>query len=245
MGPRKNSEPAEASVRLMGNDPAARSAIPVLVVEDNRMLRDGIVSLLNQHADLDVAAVAEGADAALRHLTDSPRGGVVLVDASLADHATHSLVQRIREVAPEAAVIVMDLVPAHEDVVEFIKAGAAGLIAKDAAAETFVETIRSVAEGRKVIPSALTGTLFSHVAQNASRRPMQKRLGAVRMTRREQEIIGLIADGLSNKEIARQLHISPHTVKSHVRNILEKLALHSRLQLAAYVHQADKQAESE
>lgn len=167
------------------------------------------------------------------------------MDASLADHSPHRLVERMRQVAPGAVVIVMDLVPVQEDAVEFIKAGASGLIMKDATAETFVETIRSVAEGRKVLPSALTGTLFSHVAQHAAaHRPTNKRLGAVRMTRREQEIIGLIADGLSNKEIARQLHVSPHTVKSHVRNILEKLALHSRLQLAAYVHQAEKEAES-
>ena len=99
-------------------------------------------------------------------------------------------------------------------------------------------TIRSVALGADVVPPALTGTLLTHIAQQAAGRPMPGVAEAVRMTKREREIMNLIAEGLSNKEIAQRLSIATYTVKSHVHNILEKLALHSRLQIAAYTHKA-------
>lgn len=229
--------------QVSGRDPSMQQAIPVLVVEDNRLLRDGIVAILDRQPDLAVVAVAKGADAALL-LVPVTRPRVVLVDAGLGDHDSHGLVERIRQAVPEARVIVMDLLPVPEEVIEFVKRGASGFVVKDATVDDFVQTIRSVAEGMEVLPSTLAGTLFSHIAQRAAGRPTPKKLGGVRMTRREREIIELIADGLSNKQIAQRVHLSTHTVKSHVRNILEKLALHSRLQLAAYVHQAEKEAGS-
>jgi DNA-binding NarL/FixJ family response regulator len=214
-----------------------RKFIPVLVVEDNRLLREGIVAILDRQPDLAVVAVAEDAGEALRRVPET-RPRVVLVDAGLGDHDSHRLVEHIRQTAPQARVIVMDLLPVPEEVVEFVKRGASGFVVKDATVDDFVRTIRSVAEGREVLPPALTGTLFSHIAQHAAGRPTASRIGAVRMTKREREIIDLIADGLSNKEIAQRVHLATHTVKSHVHNILEKLALHSRLQLAAYAHRA-------
>ena len=218
--------------------------IPVLVVEDNRLLRDGIVGILSRQDDLVVAA-AGGADSALHHLAETPPPPpVVVVDASLTDQDCATLVHRIIQTMPEARVIVMDLVPEPEEVVEFVRAGACGLILKEATVDVFVDTIRLVAAGRDVLPPALTGTLFSHIAQQAARRPTRSQRGSVRLTKREREIIELIAEGLSNKEIAQQINLSPHTVKSHVHNILEKLALHSRLQVAAYVHRAEPDSES-
>jgi DNA-binding NarL/FixJ family response regulator len=80
----------------------------------------------------------------------------------------------------------------------------------------------------------LTGALFSYIAKRAVGRSAPAVSDAVRMSKREREVIDLIAEGLSNKEIARRLHIATHTVKSHVHNILEKLALHNRLQIAAH-----------
>jgi DNA-binding NarL/FixJ family response regulator len=89
----------------------------------------------------------------------------------------------------------------------------------------------------------MAGTLFSHIARRAVDRPSPEVIRAVRMTPREREVIDLIAEGLSNKEIASRLNLTTHTVKSHVHNILEKLALHSRLELAARVHQEGRQGE--
>jgi two-component system nitrate/nitrite response regulator NarL len=133
----------------------------------------------------------------------------------------------------------MDLLPVQEDVIEFVRAGANGFIVKDATIDDFVSTIRSVAQGSDVVPQALTGTLLSHVADQALSRSGPAVLQAVRMTKREREITDLIAEGMSNKEIAQQLNIAIYTVKSHVHNILEKLALHTRLQIAAHAHKGE------
>jgi DNA-binding NarL/FixJ family response regulator len=211
--------------------------ILVLVIEDNRLVRDGLAALLDAQPDFKVVAAAEGANAGLLQVR-ATKPHVVLVDAALGNHDSHRLVQSVRKEAPESKVIVMDLLPAHEDVIAFIKAGANGFIVKDATIDDFVRTIRSVAEGADVVPPALTGTLLSHIVDQAVTRSTAAVLEAVRMTKREREITGLIADGLSNKEIAQRLNIATYTVKSHVHNILEKLALHSRLQIAAHAHKS-------
>jgi DNA-binding NarL/FixJ family response regulator len=130
----------------------------------------------------------------------------------------------------------MDLVPVSEDIAEFVNAGVSAFVLKDATFDEFVATIRAVAEGRKVLPPRMTESLFSQIAKNAAERVNPAVLDAVRMTPREREVVDLIGEGLSNKEIAARLNIATHTVKSHVRNVMEKLALHTRLQIAAYSH---------
>lgn len=125
---------------------------------------------------------------------------------------------------------------------ELIGAGVAGFVLKDATVDEVAATIRSVAAGNDVLPARMTGALFSEIAREvvSGGGTMEDHDGA-NMTPREREVIGLVAEGLSNKAIGKRLHISPHTVKSHLRNIMEKLALHSRLQIAAYVHNLDDQ----
>jgi DNA-binding NarL/FixJ family response regulator len=212
--------------------------ILVLVIEDNRLVRDGLAALLDAQPDFQVVAAAEGANAGLLQVL-ATKPHVVLVDAALENHDSHRLVESVKKEAPESRVIVMDLLPAQEDVIEFIKAGASGFIVKDATIADFVATIRSVAEGADVVPPSLTGTLLSHIVDQAVMRSTAAVLEAVRMTKREREITNLIAEGLSNKEIAQRLNIATYTVKSHVHNILEKLALHSRLQIAAHAHRTN------
>jgi len=224
---------------VTGHDLGEPRTVSILLVEDNRLLREGIVAILNQRPDLEVVAMAEDAAAALLCLAESePR--VVLVDAGLTDHEGHRAVERIKQAAPMARIVVMDLLPVPEDVVEFVKQGASGFVVKNATVDDLIQTVRWVAEGRDVLPPALTGTLLSHLARHAAEHPVPRSIEAVRMTKREREIVDLIADGHSNKEIAQRLHLSTHTVKSHVRNILEKLALHSRLQLAAYALKSER-----
>jgi len=215
--------------------------ILVLVIEDNRLVRDGLAALLDAQPDFKVVAAAEGANAGLLQVRET-KPHVVLVDAALGNHDSHRLVESVKKEAPQSKVIVMDLLPAQEDVIAFIKAGANGFIVKDATIEDFVRTIRSVAEGADVVPPALTGTLLSHIVDQAVTRSTAAVLEAVQMTKREREITTLIAEGMSNKEIAQRLNIATYTVKSHVHNILEKLALHSRLQIAAHAHKAAPQS---
>jgi DNA-binding NarL/FixJ family response regulator len=141
---------------------------------------------------------------------------------------------QLRQEFPEVKVVAMDILPDEVDIVEFVKAGGSGFILKSAALEDYIDTIHAVAEGHKVLPPAMTTSLFTQIVETAlvggqdmSDKPFQ-------LTSREQEIIALISEGMSNKEIAARLHIATHTVKSHVHNVLEKLALGSRLQIAAF-----------
>jgi DNA-binding NarL/FixJ family response regulator len=161
------------------------------------------------------------------------------MDVGLKNLNEMSVVESIRERMPEVKVIGMGFIPSQSDIVEFVEAGAFGFILKDATVKDFLGTVRSVAKGVKVLPPSLTGSLFSHVVEIALKKGKGKIISAVRMTKREREIIVLIADSMSNKEIAQQLNIATHTVKSHVHNIMEKLALHSRLQIAKHANDQD------
>ena len=208
----------------------------ILIIEDNRVLRDGITAMLNGQADMRVVAtIGSGNNVLLKASQTKPH--VILMDVGLKDFKESSVVESIRKKMPEAKVIGMGFVPSQSDIVEFVEAGASGFILKDATVKEFLGTIRAVAKGTKVLPPSLTDSLFSHVVDLTLRKGKGKIANAVRMTKREREIIVLIADGLSNKEIAQRLNIATHTVKSHVHNIMEKLALHSRLQIAKFIHE--------
>lgn len=211
--------------------------ILVLVVEDNRLLRECVAALLDEQPDLRTAGTADSAEAALPRLRET-QPQVVLVGASLGDHESRTLVERVRSAAPGARVIVMDVLPVPEAVVGFVRAGASGFIARDATAADFICTVRSVARGADVLPVSLTSTLFSHIAGEGAHAAPEPR-EQVGMTRREREVCRLVAEGMSNKEIAGRLHVSTNTVKGHVHHVLEKLALHSRVQLAVQSRNGD------
>jgi DNA-binding NarL/FixJ family response regulator len=201
-------------------------------------MRQGLSALLKAQHDLHVVGAVADLAAALRRVpVATPH--VVLVDAGLGSCDGCHCVEQIRESAPAARVIVMDLLPAPEEVVAYVKAGAKGFIMKDATVADFVGTVRSVAKGSDVIPSVLAGTLLSHIAADAVVHKRGEAADAVRMTKREQEVMQLITEGLDNKAIAQQLGVAGDTVKSHVRNILEKLTLHSRLAIAAHSRKSD------
>jgi DNA-binding NarL/FixJ family response regulator len=212
--------------------------IAIAVIEDNRLVRDGITALLNQVPDLRVVV---GASSGNLDLLSEKRPHVVLLDLGLRNGDSLRVAEKVRREFPDSRVIVMDLLPVHEDIMEFVHVGVSGFIMKDATMEDLVRTIRSVAEGAHVLPPQMTSTLFSQIAKAAMASGRPEALNAVRMTPRERQVINLISEGLGNKQIAARLHVSIHTVKSHVRNVMEKLALHTRLQIAAYAHkdQAD------
>ena len=209
--------------------------IRILLIEDNRLLREGITAMINGQADMKVVAASGGhGNIVLKARTVKSR--VILLDLGLRNQNGLRMVASLTKEAPELKVIGMGLIPTQLDVVEFVQAGASGFILKDATVEDFLTTIRSVAHGGKVLPPPLTHSLFSHIVDYALKNGKGTRNEAVTMTKREREVIALIADALSNKEISERLHIATYTVKSHVHNILEKLALHSRLQIARHTH---------
>jgi DNA-binding NarL/FixJ family response regulator len=208
--------------------------IRLLLIEDNRLLRDGIVAMLKGHRTIKVvAASGNGENTVLRIQELKPN--VILLDLGLRSQNSLHVVELVRKDFPGAKVIVMDLAPSQDDVLQFIKAGASGFILKDATFEDFLFTINSVADGKSVLPPILNGSLFSQIVEHAVKGGRSNINKAIQMTKREQEVIGLICEGLSNKEIAGRLHIATYTIKSHIHNIMEKLALHTRLQVASYM----------
>lgn len=209
------------------------SVIAVALIEDNRLVREGIAALLNELPGFEVVATASGPDAAAMQQV-MPQ--VVLLDLGLRNGDSLRMAERVKKEMPDAKVVVMDLLPIQEEIVEYVHAGVSGFVMKDASLDDLVATIRSVADGIDVLPPCMTGSLFSQIAREAVSRTPPPLLDSVRMTPREREVIGLIAEGMSNREIATRLHIATHTVKSHVRNIMEKLTLHTRLEIAAYAH---------
>ena len=203
------------------------------LIEDNRLVREGMTTLLNQVADFTVVAAEASAGSAM---LKKAAADVILLDVGLWDDDSLRVAEMVLKEHPEAKVIIMDLLPMHEDIVEYVNAGVSGFILKDASADDLIETIRSVASGAHVLPPEMTSTLFSQIAKEALVKGRAVAMESVRMTSREREVIALIGEGLSNKEIAARLNIATHTVKSHVRNVMEKLALHTRLQIAAFAH---------
>jgi DNA-binding NarL/FixJ family response regulator len=228
-------ETSQAKARV----PTAQThRIAIALIEDNRVVREGLTVLLQQVAGLEVVHAGSSAD--LTHI-ERARPRVVLLDIGLENGDSLALARRVGQELPDSKVVVMDLLPAEEDIRDFIEAGVSGFIMKDASLDELLRTIRSVAQGSNVLPPTMTSSLFSQIARDMvnHRDRASTTSDAVGLTPREREVIDLISEGLSNKGIATRLGISVHTVKSHVRNVMEKLALHTRLQVAAWVHHGD------
>ena len=208
------------------------TTITIHIFEDNRLVREALVAMLETLPEMRVVASA-GADQASLAET---KPDVLLLDAGLSDDDSLRVVLAVANTMPSVKLVVMDLIPAHEDIIEFMNAGVSGFTLKDTSVDKFVATIRAVAGGAKVLPPRMVESLFSQIAAETAMRGEEHVIEDMRISRREREAVELIGEGLSNKEIAMRLNVSTHTVKSHVRNVMDKLALHTRLQIAAYSH---------
>ncbi|MEO8446654.1 MAG: response regulator transcription factor [bacterium] len=210
--------------------------VRLIIIEDNRLLRDGIVAMIKQQSDMLVVAVLDNKERIEKKILEV-KADIVLIDLSLHGKNCLELVRSTKAQLPAIKFIVMDLLPLGEDIFEFVKAGASGFILKDARVNEFLKTIRSVFQGENILPPDLTGSLFSQIVMKAvSTTSESKLVQSLRMTKREREVVELVSDGLTNKEIGHQLHLSPFTVKSHVHNILEKLTMHNRIEIAKFAH---------
>jgi DNA-binding NarL/FixJ family response regulator len=220
-------------VSMIYEDPM--KTIRILLIEDNRILRESIAAMVNGEADMAaVGAFGDNGDTLVQVRKLNPH--VVLLDLGLRNQNGIRATAVLTKEFPETDVIGMGLSPSQLDFIELAEAGASGLIFIDASIEVFLETIRSVVRGSKVLPPSLAGSLFSQVIERARKKETGKPVNEVWMTKREREVIPLIADGLSNKEIAQRLNVSIYTVKSHVHSALDKLSLHSRVQVAKFFH---------
>jgi DNA-binding NarL/FixJ family response regulator len=213
--------------------------IKILVIEDNRLLRDGIAAMLNAHGDFEVVTQSDEGDSIRQIKSKGSLPNIVLLDLGLGKKNSLKLMATLQKELPTIRVIAMDILPDHVEIIEFVKAGGCGFILKNASSAEYIKTIQDVAAGIKVLPPVLTKPLFTEIIEMAIKEGSGIPEEAIQLTNREREIVNLISEGLSNKEIAQRLHIATYTVKNHVHNILEKLTLNTRLQIAAFSRKRD------
>jgi len=213
--------------------------ITLLIIEDNRLLRQGLTSMIEEHMEFKVVAAYGDCVKALQSIRKF-KPDILLLDLGLRNQSSLQVVREVKKDFQETKVVVMDLIPTQADVLEFVKEGVSGFILKEATIDEFLKTIKAVHDGAKILTGNLANSLFSQIVEYAVNESKPSiLLESVRMTKREKQVVELIADGFTNKEIAQKLHLSVYTVKSHVHNILEKLALHTRVQIAKHVHTSE------
>jgi len=216
-------------------DGSSEGEILVALVDDNRISRDAHATLLN--AAPGVTVISAEATLSVTMLSEA-QPDVVLVEAGDSELLSLKAAITTRRVLPDASVVITDLVPQNEDIADYVKAGVSGFVLQDATVNDLVDTVKAVADGAHVLPNELTSPLFVQIAAEGivldaeTGGPPIRAQVAVTLTLREQEIVGLVREGLANKEIAARLFISTHTVKSHLRNAMEKTGLRTRVLLA-------------
>ncbi|MEU6556773.1 response regulator transcription factor [Streptomyces sp. NPDC046915] len=201
-------------------------AIRVLLVDDHQVVRRGLRTFLEVQDDIEVVGeAADGAEGVDR--AEELRPDIVLMDVKMPGMDGVDALRRLRELANPARVLIVTSFTEQRTVVPALRAGAAGYVYKDVDPDALAGAIRSVHAGHILLQPEVADVLLSQEANSG-----QGRGGS--LTEREREVLGLIADGRSNREIARALVLSEKTVKTHVSNILMKLDLADRTQAALW-----------
>ncbi len=217
-----------------GPSPPATGGEPVrvLVVDDHALFRRGLEMVLNAEPDIEVVAQAsDGTEALARAIETTP--DIVLMDVRMPRRGGIDACTSIKEAVPSAKIIMLTISDEEEDLYDAIKAGAMGYLLKEISIEEVAGAVRAVAEGQSLISPSMAAKLLTEFASMIKRDERQPVPGP-RLTDREMGVLRLVAKGLNNRDIAKALFISENTVKNHVRNILEKLQLHSRMEAVVY-----------
>jgi DNA-binding NarL/FixJ family response regulator len=222
------SDTASAGEARGGTEP-----IRVLIVDDHALFRRGLIMVLESEPGIDLVAEAEdGEDAVLKAAEFAP--DVVLMDVRMPRVSGIEATRRIAEVIPTTKILMLTVSDEEEDLYEAIKAGANGYLLKEISIEEVADAIRAVVTGQSLISPSMASKLLTEFNSLARRAEEKQQMPVPRLTDRELEVLKLVAQGMSNREVADELYISENTVKNHVRNILEKLHLHSRMEAVVY-----------
>ncbi|MET8139066.1 response regulator transcription factor [Sphaerisporangium sp. NPDC005288] len=208
--------------------------IRVLIVDDHALIRRSLELALAAEPDIEVVGEAGDGQEAVE-IADRLLPDVVLMDVRMPRQSGIEATRAIKASVPSARIVMLTVSDEEEDLFEAIKAGATGYLLKDVQIDEVPDAVRGVHEGQSLINPAMAAKLISEFA-NMSRKEAERppQLPVPRLTDREMEVLRLVAKGMNNREIAKQLFISENTVKNHVRNILEKLQLHSRMEAVVY-----------
>ncbi len=207
----------------------------IMLVDDHPMLRRGLADLLAMEDDLNpVAQAGSGQEAIQIATTIEPELDLILLDLNMPGLNGIETTRALRTAGVDAKIIIFSVSDEHADVVEALREGADGYLLKDMEPEEIVLQIRAAAEGKTALSPELT-----HILASAIKGRLEPAVQAVDLTRREKDVLELIAKGQSNKLIARNLEISEGTVKVHVKRVLHKLGLRSRTEAAIWALEND------
>jgi DNA-binding NarL/FixJ family response regulator len=206
--------------------------IRVLLADPHALFRRGVRLVLEDEPDIEgVGEAGDGLDAVERIVELVP--DLVLMDVGMPGVSGIEATRRVRALVPSVKVAILTVSERDDDLFAAVRAGATGYLLKEVSIEELPEAVRAVARGHSLISPTMASRLL--VEFNAlSRRVEEERGNAPRLSDRELEVLRLVARGLSNRDIATELVIAENTVKNHVRNILEKLQLRSRMEAAMY-----------
>jgi two-component system NarL family response regulator len=205
--------------------------IRVVVVDDQEVFRRGLTMLLMLEDDIEVIGEA-GDGVAATQLAATTAPDVILMDIRMPKRSGIDACVAIKQVTPTARIIMLTVSDEETDLYEAVKNGASGYLLKDSSIEEVAHAVRVVADGQSLISPSMAVKLLGEFQQLS--RHDREQMATPRLTERELQVLKLVAQGLNNREIAKQLFISENTVKNHVRNVLEKLQLHSRMAAVMY-----------
>lgn len=206
-------------------------AIRVLIADDHALFRQALRSVLGEESDLELVGEAADGEEAVALATELAPD-VVLMDVRMPKLAGIEATRQIASVLPSARVVMLTVSDEDEDLFEAIKAGASGYLLKEVDPAEIARAVRQIYGGHSLLSPAVASKLVSEFASISKK--ADERAARPSLTDREVEVLQLASDGLTNRQIGRRLGISENTVKNHIRNILEKLHLHSRMEAVLY-----------
>jgi DNA-binding NarL/FixJ family response regulator len=207
--------------------------IRVLLVDDHALFRRGLMLVLEAEDGIEVVGEAEdGIDAVAKAEALAP--DVVLMDVRMPRLGGIDATRQVAALLPSCRIIMLTVSDEEDDLYEAIKAGATGYLLKEISIEEVADAVRAVVQGQTLITPSMASKLIAEFTSLSKRASDRQEMPAPRLTERELDVLRLVAQGRTNREVADELYIAENTVKNHVRNILEKLHLHSRMEAVLY-----------
>jgi DNA-binding NarL/FixJ family response regulator len=207
--------------------------IKVMIADDHKMFRQGLRMLFEMEPDIKIVGEArDGIEA--EQLAESLRPDVILMDINMPGLDGMEATRRILKTRPDAAIIILTMFREDEHVFQAIRAGAHGYVLKDADSNEVMKAVRAVAAGESVLDTAMTAKVFNQFKVMSE---LTEKANAEGLTERELEILSLIAQGSSNREIGDRLFLSEKTIKNYITSIFQKLQTNDRTQAAVYAIQ--------
>src|SRR5687767_9061538 len=214
--------------------PATTSeSITVVIADDHALFRRGLTMVLESEPDIEVVGEANDGHEVVT-LAEKYMPDLVLMDVRMPGRGGIDAAQAIKDAVPHTKILMLTISDEEEDLYDAIKVGASGYLLKEISIEEVADSIRQVHAGQSLISPSMASKLLTEFAAMARKDEEKQQMPTPRLTDREMEVLTLVAQGLNNRDIAKELFISENTVKNHVRNILEKLHLHSRMEAVVY-----------